>query len=68
LGSNENDLEPIVKGNTLVELLAELIEILGQAQFATPSGISAPGPTNIARLQTLSQKLNSCLSQKNSTV
>jgi hypothetical protein len=68
LGSNENDLEPIVKGNTLVELLAELIEILGQAQFATPAGISAPGPTNIARLQTLSQKLNSCLSQKNSTV
>lgn len=68
LGSNENDLEPIVKGNTLVELLAELIEIVGQAQFATPAGLTAPGPTNVARLQTLSQKLNSCLSQKNSTV
>ena len=68
LGSNENDLEPIVKGNTLVELLSELIEILGQAQYATPAGISAPGPTNVVKLQTLSQKLNSCLSQKNSTV
>ena len=70
LGSNENDLEPIVKGNTLVELLAELIEILGQAQYATPAGITMPGPTppGVAKLQTLSQKLNSCLSQKNSTV
>jgi hypothetical protein len=68
LGSNENDLEPIVKGNTLVELLAELIEILGQAQFATPAGPTAPGPTNVAKLQTLMGKLNTCLSQKNSTV
>lgn len=68
LGTNESDLEPIVKGNTLVELLAELIEIIGQAQFKTPSGPTAPGPVAVARLQTLSQKLNSCLSQKNSTV
>ena len=70
LGSNTKELEPVVKGNTLVELLAELIEILGQAQYATPAGITLPGPTppSIAKLQTLSQKLNSCLSQKNSTV
>jgi hypothetical protein len=68
LGSNESDLEPMVKGNTLVELLSELIEILGQAQYATPAGISAPGPTNVVKLQTLMGKLNSCLSQKNSTV
>lgn len=70
LGTNETELEPMVKGNTLVELLAELIEILGQAQYATPAGVTLPGPTppSVAKLQTLSQKLNSCLSQKNSTV
>lgn len=70
LGSNTNELEPVVKGNTLVELLSELIEILGQAQYATPSGLTLPGPTppSVAKLQTLSQKLNTCLSQKNSTV
>ena len=70
LGTNTTELEPMVKGNTLVELLGELIEILGQAQYATPAGITLPGPTppSIAKLQTLSQRLNSCLSQKNSTV
>jgi hypothetical protein len=68
LGTNTNELEPMVKGNTLVEILSDLIEIVGQAQFATPAGLSAPGPTNVARLQTLAGKLNNCLSQKNSTV
>lgn len=68
LGSNTNELEPIVKGNTLVGLLSELIEILGQAVYATPAGPTAPGPTNVAKLQTLMGKLNTCLSQKNSTV
>jgi hypothetical protein len=68
LGSNTNELEPIVKGNTLIEILADLIEIVGQAQFATPAGVTMPGPTNVAKLQTLMGKLNTCLSQKNSTV
>jgi len=68
LGTNTNELEPIVKGNTLIEILAELIEIVGQAQFATPAGVTMPGPTNVSKLQTLMGKLNTCLSQKNSTV
>jgi hypothetical protein len=68
LGSNETELEPMVKGNTLVEILAELIEILGQAQFATPAGPTAPGIVEKFRLDTLMGRLNTCLSQKNSTV
>lgn len=70
LGTNDKELEPMVKGNTLVDILSQLIEILGQAQYATPAGVTLPGPTppSVAKLQTLSQKLNSCLSQKNSTV
>jgi hypothetical protein len=68
LGSSDIDLEPVVKGNILVELLSELIEIVGQAQFATPAGPTAPGPTNVAKLQTLMGKLNSCLSSRTYTV
>jgi hypothetical protein len=41
---------------------------MGQAQYATPSGPSAPGPTNVQKLQTLQRELNSCLSTKNFTV
>jgi hypothetical protein len=68
LGTNQNDLEPMVKGNRLIFLLAQLIEILGQAQYKTPSGPTAPGPTSVQKLQTLQRELNSCLSTKNFTV
>lgn len=68
LGSNTNDLEPMVKGNRLVFILAKLIEVMGQAQYATPAGVTAPGPTSVEKLQTLQRELNSCLSRKTFTV
>lgn len=67
-GGIDNEREPIVKGNTLVEILSELIKILGQAQFSTAVGPTAPGPIDKASLKNLSNKLNDCLSNYNSTI
>jgi len=58
----------MVKGNRLVFILAKLIEVMGQAQYATPAGVTAPGPTSVEKLQTLQRELNSCLSRKTFTV
>jgi hypothetical protein len=69
LGGDVNtEREPLVKGNTLVEILSELIKILQQAQFSTATGPTAPGPIDKASLKTLNKRLNECLSGYNSTI
>lgn len=65
LGSK--DLEPIVKGQTLVELLSELIQAIGEMQFLTPSGPTAIGPTNKPDFGKMHSKLNNILSKLNQT-
>jgi hypothetical protein len=65
LGSDS--LEPMVKGQKLVDLLAELIDVITQQIYLTPSGPSATGPTNVAQFGSIKSKLNTILSKLNQT-
>ena len=65
LGSK--DLEPMVKGQKLVEILSELIQAIGDMQFLTPSGPSAIGPKNKPDFGKIHSKLNDILSKLNQT-
>jgi len=63
LGSTkEDDLEPAAKGQTLVDLLGEMLDLISQQIYVTPAGPSAPGPTSVAQFASLKAKLNSMLS------
>jgi|13_taG_2_1085334.scaffolds.fasta_scaffold23977_3 hypothetical protein len=63
LGSTEEDeLEAAAKGETLVELLGEMLDLIAQQIYVTPAGPSAPGPTSVAQFASLKAKLNSMLS------
>jgi hypothetical protein len=63
---NEN-LEPLVKGQTLVDILGELIDALANQQYLTPSGPSKVGPENVPTLAKIKSKLNTILSKLNQT-
>lgn len=63
---NEN-LEPLVKGQQLVDILAELIDAITTQTFLTPSGPTAVGPTNISDFGGIKSKLNNILSKLNQT-
>jgi hypothetical protein len=54
--------EPAAKGQTLVDLLGEMIDLIAQQIYVTPAGPSAPGPTSVAQFAALKAKLNSMLS------
>jgi hypothetical protein len=58
------DLEPMVKGQQLVDILSELIDAIGAMQFLTPSGPSALGPVNSPDFGMIKSKLNNLLSQR----
>ena len=60
-------LEPMVKGQQLVDILAELIDAITQQIYLTPSGPSANGPTNISQFGSIKSKLNNILSRLNQT-
>ena len=63
LGSTKDDeLEPAAKGQTLVDLLGEMLDLVAQQIYVTPAGPSAPGPTSVAQFASLKAKLNSMLS------
>jgi hypothetical protein len=63
LGSTkEDELEPAAKGQTLVDLLGEMLDLISQQIYVTPAGPSAPGPTSVAQFGALKAKLNSMLS------
>lgn len=63
---NENP-EPLVKGQQLVDILAELIDAITLQTYLTPSGPTAVGPTNIADFGGIKSKLNDILSKLNQT-
>ena len=63
LGSfKEDELEPAVKGETLKNLLYDLMQIIAQQIYVTPAGPTAPGPTNNPLINGLAAKLNDILS------
>ena len=59
----DGELDYALKGNVLLDILREFMEIVGQQIFLTPAGETAPGPTNNSRLNTLIQELNNSLSK-----
>ncbi len=65
LGSE--DLEAMVKGKKLVELLNELLQAILDQQYLTPSGPSAIGPVNRATFASIQSKLDGILSKLNQT-
>jgi len=63
LGSiDKQELEAAAKGETLVGLLGEMLDLITQQIYVTPAGPTSPGPTNIAQFASLKSKLNSILS------
>lgn len=60
-------LEPLVKGDSWVSLMEELIDAIVAQQFLTPAGPSATGPVNVPTFNTIKSKLKSVLSELNKT-
>jgi hypothetical protein len=60
-------LEPLVKGQQLVNILSELIDAIAAQTFLTPSGPTAEGPVNIADFGSIKSRLNDILSKLNQT-
>jgi hypothetical protein len=65
LGNTE--LEPIVKGQQLVDVLSQLIDAITNQVFLTPSGPTKVGPENISDFGGIKSKLNNILSKLNQT-
>jgi len=63
----DTELEPLVKGDTLLGLLEELIDAINAQVYLTPSGPSATGPTNVATFNSIKSKLKNFLSTLNTT-
>lgn len=63
----DTDLESLVRGETLVDLLSELIDAISQQVYLTPAGPTSPGPTNVATFNSIKTKLNTMLSKLNKT-
>ena len=58
----DGEMEKAPKGDTLVKLLGELIDLISKQQYATPAGLTSVGPLNVALFTTLKNKLESMLS------
>ena len=61
------ELESLVRGETLLGLMEELIDAITQQIYLTPSGPSATGPTNVATFNSIKSKLKNFLSALNKT-
>jgi hypothetical protein len=64
---NSGTLEPLVKGQQLVDVLSELIDAIAAQTFLTPSGPTAEGPVNVGDFGKIKSKLNDILSKLNQT-
>lgn len=61
------NLESLVRGETLVDLMTQLIDALVQQVYLTPSGPTATGPTNLATFNKIKSQLDTMLSTLNKT-
>lgn len=59
--------EPLVRGESLVELLTELIDAINKQVYNTPAGPTAVGPTNRADFNDIKSRLRDVLSTLNFT-
>ena len=58
-------VQKIVLGGELVKILGDLIDEISKQVYATPTGPTSPGPTNVAAFKAIKGKLNTLLSSKN---
>ena len=65
--NTESDEEPLVRGETLVGILEELIDAINNQIFSTPSGPTATGPNNRADFSKIKSKLDTIKSTLNFT-
>lgn len=65
--NTDSEDEPLVRGEVLKTLMEELIDLIADMQFATPSGPTANGPINKIDFIKLKRKLRDFLSTKNFT-
>jgi len=65
--NTDNEDEALVRGNTLVELLEELVDAINNQTFYTPSGPTATGPINRSDFLSIKTRLTQILSTKNYT-
>jgi len=59
--------EPLARGETLVDLLSQLIDAITQQIFATPAGPTAQGPLNVAQFKKIQGQLDKIKSTLNFT-
>jgi DNA-directed RNA polymerase subunit beta' len=62
-GPAGSEVQKMVMGGELIDILGKLIDAINQQVYATPCGPTTPGPTNAASFTALKGRLNSMLSQ-----
>lgn len=65
--NTEETTEPIARGQTLIDLLEELIDAINKQVFSTPSGPTLEGPNNKGDFNKIKSKLDTILSTLNYT-
>jgi hypothetical protein len=65
--NTNNSSQPLVRGNTLKEILSTMIDLINSQVYRTPSGPTATGPENRAQFNSLKGRLSEMLSTLNYT-
>lgn len=65
--NTEETKEPLVRGQTLVDILGEILEEIVKQVYSTPSGPTSPGPNNTAAFNKIKAKLDDIKSTLNYT-
>ena len=65
--NTSNSAEPLVRGNTLKQILETMIDLINSQVYRTPSGPTAIGPENRAQFNSLKRRLSEMLSTLNYT-
>jgi len=65
--NTESDKEPLARGQTLIDVLAELCDAINAQIFSTPAGPTMMGPNNRGDFNKIKSKLDTILSTLNYT-
>ncbi len=65
--NTESDAEPLARGQTLIDILAELCDAINAQIFSTPCGPTMLGPNNRGDFSKIKSKLDTILSTLNYT-
>ena len=65
--NTEETKEPLARGQTLIDIMGEIIDAINQQVYSTPSGPTLVGPNNKSDFSKIKAKLKEILSSKNFT-